>query len=200
MKIMKEFKTWAAVILATIALTLSVVAIVAPKTVSDRLSALTTNFTDVNVTGCYYIDDVCVLDGSVFVTGSTATYNGTVVTYPRNAALTTSTTTVCALQSNTTATSTLDIASLQLDTSSTSASIVTFARASTPYATTTFLGSASVAANAKADIAVNATTTGSSIASNFIFAPGQYLVIGMQGGTGTFSPTGDCSAEFRSVE
>lgn len=109
--------------------------------------------------------------------------------------LTQATTTVCAIQSPA-ATSTLDHADLSLVVSSTTASTVTFAKAATPYATSTFLGSAAVAANAQANIAVKATTTSNAIASNFVFGPSQWFVVGMQGGVGTFSPTGVCQVRW----
>lgn len=118
-------------------------------------------------------------------------WNGVTVWHQRSASLNTSTTTVCALPSPA-ATSTLLSAGIRLDTSSTTASVVHIASAATAYATTTNLATADVSANAQAFI--TATT---SLASNSnVIGPNKYIVFGMQGGIGTFSPTGACSATF----
>jgi len=104
------------------------------------------------------------------------------------------TTTVCALQSPA-ATSTLLTASIRYSVSSTTASTVTMAKATTAYATTTLIGGGSLAANAQGTF--NATTTlaqATSLDGVMVFAPSAYLVVGMAGGTGTFSPTGTCQA------
>lgn len=106
--------------------------------------------------------------------------------------LTQATTTVCAIQSPA-ATSTLEMGSIQFTVSSTTASTVTLAKASTPYATTTSLGSHAVAANAQATILATTTAT-VGIGDKTIFEPSTYFVVGMAGGTGTFSPTGTCKA------
>jgi hypothetical protein len=104
----------------------------------------------------------------------------------------TASTTICAIKSPG-ATSTLAYAGTNFVTSSTTASIITIAKSSTPFATTTILGGQfNIAANAQAAY----TTTGTT--SAYIFSPGQFVVVGMQGGAAatTFSPTGSCSAEF----
>lgn len=106
--------------------------------------------------------------------------------------LTQATTTICALQSPA-ATSSLQTASIRLTTSSTTASTLTLAKATTPYATSTSLGAVSASANGQ--IVGVASTTGS-----HIFAPNQYFVVGMQGGTGTFSPTGVCQATWVEIQ
>jgi len=103
------------------------------------------------------------------------------------------TTTVCAIQSPA-ATSTLEFASVKLSVSSSTASIVHIAKASTAYATTTLLGLAAVSANAQ-DTVIASTSPAAGEAT--IFAPNTYLVVGMQGGVGTFSPTGRCSAVWQ---
>jgi hypothetical protein len=99
--------------------------------------------------------------------------------------MTQATTTVCALQSPA-ATSTLVSGSAQFDVSSTTASLITFAR-SVGSATTTSLGTFNLSANAKGYGVASST-------SNSTFAPNTYFVVGMQGNSGTFSPTGSCRA------
>lgn len=117
------------------------------------------------------------------------TANNDLQTFSETRKLATATTTVCAVKSPG-ATSTLAFGGVRLDVSSTTASTVTLAKASTAFATTTALGFATVSANAQA--AVVATST----ADSFVFAPNTYFVVGMAGGTGTFSPSGSCSAQF----
>lgn len=105
---------------------------------------------------------------------------------------TVSTTTVCAIQGPA-ATSTLTHAGALFTTASTTASIVTLARAATAFATTTSIGSIAIAANGTA-LAVGSTTPA------VAFGPNQWFVVGMQGGTGTFSPVGQCYAQFIAIE
>lgn len=111
----------------------------------------------------------------------------------RTSVLTAATTTVCALQSPA-ATSTLIAGGINFSVSSTSASTVTIAKATTAYATTTLINSASVGANAQATILAASTTVSALEQTNRIFAPNTYLVVGMAGGVGTFSPSGNCEA------
>lgn len=111
---------------------------------------------------------------------------------------TTATTTVCAIQSPN-ATSSLEGGGVRMTVSSTTASIVTIAKAATAFATTTLINSASVGANAQATLLAASTTLSSLEQTNRIFAPSTWLVVGMQGGTGTFSPTGSCSAIFHKI-
>ncbi len=116
--------------------------------------------------------------------------------------LTAATTTVCALQSPV-STSTLISASIRLDVSTTSATIVTMAKSATAFATTTALATWTTDAGEQGTL--NATT--SSLVSNNpdgfqVFAPNQWIVVGMQGGgstacaagTCTYSPVGTCEA------
>lgn len=110
--------------------------------------------------------------------------------------LVSATTTVCAIQSPA-ATSTLLRASISFKVGSTTASTVDIAKATTAYATTTIIGGGALAANAQGTF--NATTTpatGTSLNGPMVFAPSTYVVFGMEGGTGTFSPTGTCQAEW----
>lgn len=109
----------------------------------------------------------------------------------KTTSLTQATTTVCALQSPA-ATSTLQLGSgVRLDVSSTTASTVKLAKASVPYdVSSTALGIANVSANAQA------TVVATSSADAFVFSPNQYFIVQMSGGTGTFSPSGNCQATF----
>lgn len=120
---------------------------------------------------------------------------GDVRSWANAKSLVTATTTICALQSPT-ATSSLEFGSLNLDTSSTTASLITIAKSATAFATTTIIGNQyNVGANAQAAIIASSTPS----AENLTFAPSQWLVFGMQGGTGTMSPTGKCQAIWRQV-
>lgn len=104
--------------------------------------------------------------------------------------LTQASTTVCAIQSPA-ATSTLSSANILFSVSSTTASTVTLAQSTTPYATTTSLGSITLAANARGQAL--ASTTG------VVFSPNTYFVVSMTGGIGTFSPTGVCQASWQQL-
>lgn len=113
--------------------------------------------------------------------------------YPTARALSTATTTVCAIQSPA-ATSTLRYFGIKFDVSSTTASIITIAKATTAFATTTQIGTDyNIAANAQGFI--QASTSPAADAAT-VFAPNTWIVVGMRGGTGTFSPTGACQATF----
>lgn len=110
--------------------------------------------------------------------------------------LTTATTTVCAIKSPS-ATSTLVSASVQFVVSTTTASRVSLAKAATAYATTTSLGAADLAAGARGTFVASTTnTTNTTVDGLSVFGPSQYFVVGVQGGSGTFSPTGSCQATF----
>ena len=114
----------------------------------------------------------------------------------RSENLISATTTVCAIQSPT-ATSTLTRASLRLSVGSTTASTVVIAKSATAFATTTAIGGGALAANAQGTF--SATTTPATLTSLdgvMTFAPSQWVVFGMTGGIGTFSPTGACSATW----
>lgn len=122
--------------------------------------------------------------------------NNNLKKYGKTIGFTTATTTVCAIKSPA-ATSTLIYGSAQFDTSSTSASTVTLAKATTAFATTTALTRVAVSANAKATVMASTTPLLATGAINgLVFAPSTYFVVGMEGGAGTFSPVGSCSAEF----
>ncbi len=113
--------------------------------------------------------------------------------------LTQASTTPCAIQSPT-ATSTLVFGGIKLNVSSTTASRVTLAKSSTQYATTTLLGFADLAAGAQATVVASTSFSGIAGADGaLVFSPGQWFVVGMSGGTGTFSPTGSCSVQWSQV-
>ncbi len=112
--------------------------------------------------------------------------------------LTTATTTVCAIKSPT-ATSTLTFGGIKFVVSTTSASVVTLAKASSAFATTTLIGQQSIGANAQGTIVVASSTPSANatfLDGLMTFAPNTYFVVGMQGNPGTYSPVGSCSAEF----
>lgn len=121
------------------------------------------------------------------------TYGGVRNWAAHTESLTVATTTVCALQSPA-ATSTLVFASITFKVSSTTASTITVAKATTAYATTTVLNTSSLGANAQGTLIVASSTAG--VDGNAVFSPNNYLVVGMAGGIGTFSPTGTCQAEW----
>lgn len=117
---------------------------------------------------------------------------GNVAVYKGAMNMTAATTTICAIQAPA-ATSTLLTSQMRFDVSSTSASVITIAKATTAFATTTIIGTAySIAANAQAFIQASTSPTGPAL----VFAPNTYLVVGIQGGIGTFSPTGTCQASW----
>lgn len=127
-----------------------------------------------------------VIDGCMEVNGHTRCYN--------TRSMNTATTTPLAIRSPQTGTSTLALsAGCRFTVASTSAKQVRFARATTGFATTTYLFGGATTANGTE--AVIATTT----TNDFVFAPGQYLVMSMVGGTGTDSPTGKCNAVFELI-
>ncbi len=117
-----------------------------------------------------------------------------VVQYATAIPFTAATNTPCAIQSPP-ATSTLRLGGVKLSVSSTTASTVTLAKSTSFNATTTWLTTESVAAGAQATIVIPATTTPTGM-GHLTFAPSTWLVMGMAGGSGTFSPSGACHATF----
>ena len=120
--------------------------------------------------------------------------NGVLVHYAEGR-FTSATTTPLAIQSPRTSTSTLLMGSgCRFNHASTTAAQITLAKAATAYATTTALVTTTIAASAAGTI--TATT---SVANDFVFAPGNWFVVGMAGGIGTFSPTGRCVVRFLEI-
>jgi len=121
---------------------------------------------------------------------------GGLTTYYSSMKANTATTTPCAMQSPI-VTSSLAFASARFSVvSSTAATTVSFRKSATAYVTTTALtGDLGVASNVKMDRVLYTASS-----SDFIFEPSQWVVVGVQGGTGTFSPTGGCNAEWKAVE
>lgn len=107
----------------------------------------------------------------------------------RTAALNSASTTICAIQSPA-ATSSLRFASVNLEVSSTTATVLTLARSASPSASTTLIESQSIAAGSKATLTVGSSTQ---------FAPNSYINASLKGGSGTFSPTGVCTAVWTEV-
>lgn len=95
-------------------------------------------------------------------------------------------TTICAIQMPPDK-SALDKFIVNLTTSSTTAALITISTSTTPYATTTPLWTDTTIANGAKTVVFFSTTT------TAIMRPNDYIVVGMSGGTGTFSPTGSCA-------
>jgi len=116
---------------------------------------------------------------------------GGVLTFYSHQDMNTATTTVCAMQSPA-ATSSVAFIGVDFVVSTTTATTIHIASASSAYATTTLLVPAqSIASGGKATYAT--TTPGT------VIGPNTYVVVGMQGGVGRFSPTGTCSAQFKTA-
>jgi hypothetical protein len=116
---------------------------------------------------------------------------------PKTTGLNTASTTICSIKAPA-ATSTLESASARLRVSSTTDMILTFSKATnTNNATTTKFGDQiTVAANAQ-DSVVASTTALNIEQEDHVFGPNDYFNVGAQGGIGTFSPSGSCSATFQ---
>lgn len=124
------------------------------------------------------------------------THNGVGMCFTRKP-LNTASTTICAIQSpNATSTLTEYSGFIETISSTTVASSITVAKASTPYATTTQIGTTIAVAAGAQVTGIASTTIPQQGAGANIFAPNQWLVIGQQGGVGTFSPKGVCEASF----
>ena len=112
----------------------------------------------------------------------------------RKTSLRGATTTPCALVSPS-ATSTLLIATLQVTTGTSTATTWTIAQGSTPYATTTSVGSYSIASGQGFS-----TSTVPSTNAGFVVLPNNYIVFGLAGLSGNSVPgaslVGTCQAEF----
>ena len=118
--------------------------------------------------------------------------------YPYSQGYTTATNTPCAIKSPS-ATSTLTFGSASFTTSTSVASTVTLAKATSFNATTTILTEQSIVANGQRTTVASSTTAQGS--EDKIFAPNQYFVVGMRGGTTSdgihkYSPVGTCQAVF----
>lgn len=141
--------------------------------------------------------DTVTVTGEATFSGGTTTFSG-VKHFSQSQAFDTATTTVCSLQSPN-ATSSLLLnggTGATWSVGSTSAWTATFARATTAFATTTQIGeTVAVAAGAQATIVASSTAL-QAAANAPVFAPNTWLNISMSGGTGTFSPTGNCWATF----
>ena len=144
------------------------------------------------------VTGAATLDSSIGGAGSGTTTISGVEFYPRNAALTTATTTPW--NAFPTASSTLIAAWCRI-TGSTTASTLTLAKATTQYGTTTAHATSSCAANAQCTINVLATTTqnaslGATAVNDRSYGPADRLVLSQEGGIGNFSPTGGCFSIF----
>jgi len=119
-----------------------------------------------------------VIDGCVDVEG--------VVTCYKSTRINTATTTACSFKMN--ASSTVTDMTVRVDTSSTSASILQVGYGTHSNATTTRLGT---------NVAIAANAAGSLVGSTSpVLAPNTFLNVGITGGTGTHSHTGECQIEY----
>jgi len=148
---------------------------------------------------------VSVSSGNCFVSPD----SGVNTCYTRKA-FSTATTTVCAIQSpnatSTLITSGAGASGVRFNVSTTSHSLVTIAKATTAFATTTLLGSQVNVATSSKDTLLASTTASQFAAEAHIFAPLEWLVVGMQASPigdpnaqGTYSPTGICQAVFEVI-
>ena len=138
-----------------------------------------------------------ILTGALSI-GGTITNNGVVDSYDSKSA-TSATTTPCAFQSPT-STSTLAFGSAQFTlASSTEAVLLTIAKATTAYATTTQIGVDGTLAGGAQGTFIASTTSGT--IGQTIFAPNEWLVFGVQGATSGSTIyedlAGTCKAQFR---
>ncbi len=156
-----------------------------------------TNYDDLEVDSITVSGD-SAFTGSVTVTSETVTIGGIGHQYSRDASMTAATTTVCAIQSPA-ATSTALTLSALFTVASTSESTITLAKAGSAYATTTSLGSATIAGDAQGTVTATSTLV-DALDEDIVFGPSQWFVVGMQGGIGTFSPTGVCTATWRELD
>jgi len=99
------------------------------------------------------------------------------------------------------ATSTLQSVVCRFQPASTSAKVITIAKATTPYATTTKLGDCTLAAGAFGTC-VGSSTSAVDLDGIGVFGPHQYIVVGMAGGQGNGAleaPVGACEAEWNVI-
>ncbi len=159
-------------------------------------------------------DALTLDDGGLIITNGTLTVSATstltgqvvhqsVTVRRQTQAFDTATTTVCSLQAPS-ATSTLVSGAATFDVSSTTATTVTVARATSAFATTTLIRTEAIGADAQETIPFASSTlaaAGTEVVTKLaevarIFGPNEWLVVGVQGNVGTFSPTGDCWATW----
>lgn len=121
-------------------------------------------------------------------------WNGIVI-YPYHPKMNTGSTTLCSIKSPS-ATTTLKSFVVNFRSGTTTASTVYLAKGTTVQATTTNFETIALGANAIATVI--ASTTGRTL-NLPVIAPNSWLNVGQSGGTGTFSPTGDCTVELQGV-
>jgi hypothetical protein len=130
--------------------------------------------------------------GSVTSTGATSTINSVSDVVYRAPSMTAATTTPCAL-GPVLSTSTIESLVANITAGTTTASTLTWATSTTPFATTSVIAQKSVAAGAQS------TFDWHPAKDNSLIFPNTYVVLGQQGGIGTFSNTGACNMVTRSV-
>ena len=206
---MKINHNWINTILIVI---VGIIVLVGSNQSGVNIGGTTAGIYNVIGSGNYQVDGTVVIDtnGNVDapITSTTGTFSSTlavtgettlqgVLTRSQTQAFDTATTTVCSLQSPS-ATSTLVRAGATFDVSSTTASLITMAKATTAFATTTLLGVVNSGADAQGTVIASSTPTATLLDAEQVFGPNEWFVIGMAGGIGNFSPTGDCWATWTS--
>lgn len=125
------------------------------------------------------------------VTAGTYSANGVTSTTFRST-MTAATTTPCVL-GPVTGTSTIEALVASITSGTTTASTLTFATSTTPYATSSLIAQKTVATGGQV------TFDWHPVKDNSVIFPNTYVVLGQQGGIGTFSNAGTCNMVVRSV-
>ncbi len=169
------------------------------ETVKQTLAKGFTSQADSDITGGTFTltSKTYVGAGGVTIASSTRNVSGIVYTDVRQT-MAIATTTPCAIQSPAATTSVAfatGAVGANFTVSSTTASVLTVATSTTAFATTSAVAIQSIAANAQ--ITVVSTTTPAN--GGIVLPPRSWLVFGLSGGAGTFSPTGSCTASFKGL-
>jgi hypothetical protein len=158
------------------------------------LKAGTTNQLVIDSSGNVTTSGNITATGGYTTSSTTEQINTVRTSYQYDDSLNAASTTVCSLISPT-ATSTLIDASVHFTVGSSTTATVVFSKGP-GFASTTALNDFSLTGGAQGTFSLIGTTTAVGVA-NYTFAPSQYFNVTMNGGIGTFSPTGECQAVFR---
>lgn len=162
-----------------------------------------TDYDAVNTLAGYWVNGTQVVTSTGNLISATSSQINSVQTVGGyDNTFTAATTTPVAIQAPN-ATSTLIVGACRVDVASSSQNVVlTIAKGSTAYATTTALGRNTFAAGAQGTLVASTTETNVAIDPAYVFAPNSWLVLGMEGGTGGVTgsaPSGVCVAEWVKV-
>ena len=128
------------------------------------------------------------------VVGGCMDIDGITLCYKRQALLT-ATSTPCSIKSPA-ATSTLVRAAMKVASTSASATYIEFGKSTTPYATTTSLGIATLGANAQGTAVASSSTAWAGVDGPIVFSPNTYLVVKTAGNT---QIGGVCQGTFEAI-